>query len=152
MLVYFVAPCSTGSGVNAMCRAGDDTIPTLKRLELTVVGGVTALKIVPLIEGIEYLKVEYGIDNLPNTPNPATGLVGDATVNAYSPTPADWTTVIAARVYVLARNTEGTFGFVDDKTYNLGSTFVPAFNDNFKRHVYQAEVRLMNVAGRREIP
>jgi type IV pilus assembly protein PilW len=121
-------------------------------LELAVVGGNTAFRIVPLVEGIEYLKLEYGVDDAPGTANTTTGLIGDATVNSYTALPADWTTVIASRVYILARNTEGSLGFVDDKTYNLGTVSVPAFNDNVKRHVYQAEVRLTNVAGRREIP
>lgn len=152
--VYFVAPCSFGTGANGICQAGDDAIPTLKRLELVrdPVDGVRKMKLVPLVEGIEYLKLEYGIDNLPNAADPATGLMGDATVDAITATPADWTTVIAAKVYVLARNTEPTTGFIDDKTYTLGTVAVPAFNNNFKRHVYTTEVHLMNPAGRREIP
>jgi type IV pilus assembly protein PilW len=60
--------------------------------------------------------------------------------------------VIAAKVYVLARNTDKTRGYTDDKTYLLGTTPVPARNDEYKRHVYAAAVRLANPAGRREIP
>lgn len=150
--VYFVAPCSSGSGANGVCQAGDDSIPTLKRLELGSVGGATTMSLVPLVEGIEYLKVEYGIDSTPSTADPATGLVGDATVDSYTATPADWTQVIAAKIYILARNTEQTSGFTDDKTYTLGTAAVPAANDRFRRHVYTAAVRLTNIAGRREIP
>lgn len=150
--VYFVAPCSFGTGANGVCQAGDDGIPTLKRLELVAESGTTMMKLVPLVEGIEYLKLEYGIDNLPNAADLTTGLMGDATIDAYTATPADWTTVIAAKVYVLARNTEPTTGFTDDKTYTLGTVAVPAFNDKFKRHVYTMVAHLMNPAGRREIP
>lgn len=157
--VYFVAPCSVGTGANGVCRAGDDNIPTLKRLELGSVGGATTMTIVPLVEGIEYLKIEYGVDNVPGTADPMTGLPGDATVDSFTPTPADWSQVIAAKVYVLARNTQGTSGHVDDKSYLLGpapgvagATLVSPPNDNFRRHVYAAAVRLMNPAGRREIP
>jgi type IV pilus assembly protein PilW len=59
--IYFVAPCSAGSGAGGVCQNGDDAIPTLKRIELGAVGGATAYRIVPLVEGIEYLRVEYGI-------------------------------------------------------------------------------------------
>jgi type IV pilus assembly protein PilW len=151
--IYFVAPCSVGTGAGGACTgaAGEDRIPTLKRLELDRVGSFV---IVPLVEGVDYLKVEYGIDNLPPGRDRATLLPGDGAVDSFTPTPAaaDWTNVIAARIYVLARNTEPTQGFVDDKTYTLGSISVPARNDNFRRHVYAATVQLTNPAGRRESP
>ena len=150
--VYFVAPCSVGSGANGVCQGGDDAIPTLKRLELVATGGVAAMRLTPLVEGIEYLKLEYGIDDTPSTINTDTGLAGNATVDSYAATPAAWTDVIAAKVYVLARNTLPTSGFNDDKTYALGTANVPAANDAFRRHVYTAAVRLMNTSGRREAP
>ena len=154
--VYFVAPCSAGGGAGGVCQAGDDTIPTLKRLEL---GVGPAMTIVPLVEGIEHLKIEYGVDNSPATVNPSTGLAGDASVDSYATTPADWAQVIAAKVYILARNTLPTTGYVDDKTYLVGTApgvagtnLVAAPIDNFRRHVFSAAVRLINAAGRREIP
>jgi len=162
--VYFVAPCSIGTdtvgGVAGVCRAGDDSIPTLKRLELTASGSFT---IVPLVEGIEYFKIEYGVDTLPTTVNLATGSIGDATVDSYTEAPADWTTVIAAKLYLLARNTEPTTGFADSKTYKLGSAaaadnitvpmpIATSANARYKRHVFAMAVHLMNPAGRREIP
>ncbi len=150
--VYFVAPCSFGSGANGVCAGGDDTIPTLKRLELTSQGGATVMRLVPLVEGIEYFKVEYGVDNQPPAVNLTTGLTGDANVDAYTLTPANWSEVIAAKVYILARNTERTLHHTDDKSYTLGTTAVPAANDNFRRHVYASAVRAVNIAGRREIP
>jgi type IV pilus assembly protein PilW len=146
--VYFVAPCSVGSGADGVCQAGDDTIPTLKRLELAA----GTMRLVPLVEGIEYLKLEYGIDNVPTAIHPVTGVRGDGTVDSFIATPADWSEVIAAKVYVLARNTEPTAGHEDDKTYFLGTATVPPTNDRFRRHVYTAAVRLMNTSGRREIP
>ena len=158
--VYFVAPCSIGSAASGACTgaASEDTIPTLKRLELDTAGN---MKIVPLVEGIEYFKIEYGVDSAPSAVNVATGYTGDGTVDSYTEAPADWTTVIAAKVYLLARNTEPTTGFADSKTYALGSA---SASDNitvpvqtgasarFKRHVYTASVQLVNPAGRREIP
>ncbi len=52
---------------------GGSPIPTLKRLELTTSG----FSIVPIAEGVEYMKIEYGVDNSPSTTNASTGLIGD---------------------------------------------------------------------------
>jgi len=162
--VYFVAPCSVGSGsvtvntvaISGICTNSDDAVPTLKRLELISLSGNTTMRVVPLVEGIEYLKIEYGVDNSPTDVSVDTGLTGDSTVDgAYVATPGsldDWTRVIAAKVYVLARNTEQSASFLDTKTYDLGLADVPAANDKYRRHVYTAAVRLMNVSGRRERP
>jgi type IV pilus assembly protein PilW len=178
--VYFIAPCSVGSGsatVNGVAITGictgtapEDTIPTLKRLEMVASQGAvnnlfpagsTTMRLVPLVEGVEYLKIEYGVDSSPGgTPDTNTGLTGDATVDgAYVGTAAsldDWTKVIAAKIYVLARNTEPTADFTDNKTYTLGSVATPPevgpVGDRFRRHVYTAAVRLMNPSGRRERP
>ncbi len=162
--IYFVAPCSVPSDGSTVCTGATDDggrpIPTLKRLELTASGTFT---IVPLVEGIEHFKVEYGIDDAPGTVTLATGLAGDANVDRFeiAPSGAEWESVIAAKIYLLARNTERTVGFTDDKTYRLGSAAatdnvtVPAAtgpNARFKRHVYSAAVQVVNAAGRREIP
>jgi type IV pilus assembly protein PilW len=162
--IYFVAPCSVPSDGSTVCTGATDDggrpIPTLKRLELTASGTFT---IVPLVEGIEHFKVEYGIDDAPGTVTLATGLAGDANVDRFeiAPSGAEWESVIAAKIYLLARNTEPTVGFTDDKTYRLGSAAatdnvtVPAAtgaNARFKRHVYAAAVQVVNAAGRREIP
>ena len=94
--VYFVAPCSVGSGANGVCASGDDSIPTLKRLELVAEGGARLLKIVPLVEGIEYLKAEYGVDNFPAGAS-ITGLSGDGMADTYTASPA--TAATGASIY-----------------------------------------------------
>jgi type IV pilus assembly protein PilW len=163
--VYFVAPCSVGSGASGVCAAGDDDIPTLKRLELTAVdtdddgeGDTTAMDLVPLVEGIEYMKFEYGLDTSPSTVNSITGLTGDSVPDTYvtSPSAAQWPYVTTVRVYLLVRSTETTAGYTDAKSYTLGTvgggTAIAAANDAYTRHVFSAEVRPANLAGRREIP
>lgn len=108
-----------------------DGIPTLKRAELGV-GGFT---IVPLVEGIDIMQIEFGLD-------PATAK------------PEDWQAVTNVKLYLLARNFERSAGFTDDKTYTLGlkpdgtANTVGPFNDAFKRHVFQSSVTLMSPAGR----
>jgi len=153
---YFVAPCSFGTGNNGVCTAADDTTPTLKRLELTSNGTSTIMRIVPLVEGVEYMKITYGIDTIPATINPATGFAGDGVPDVYTATPAltEWPLVVAARIYLLMRATEPSPGFVDTKQYAFPPTAITLgpFNDGFKRQVYSTEVRPMNLAGRREVP
>lgn len=157
--VYFVAPCSVASGTSGTCAAGDDTIPTLKRLELKVdpATGNLAMVIAPLVEGIDYLKAEWGIDDQPTTINVSTGLAGDGIVDSYvaAPSIAQLSNAVAAKIFVLARNTEATNGYVDSKTYTLGTvggTTTTATGDAFKRHAFASEVRFMNQGGRKEVP
>jgi type IV pilus assembly protein PilW len=163
--IYFVAPCSVGSGTGGVCQSGDDAIPTLKRLELGAGSSGAALSLKPLVEGIDYLKLEYGIDNVPSTVNTATGATGDGNVDSFvtAPTLAEWGAVVGAKVFILARNTEATFGYQDIKTYKLGSgtasgaatttsVTTAAANDAFKRHLFTSVVQLVNPRGRKEIP
>jgi type IV pilus assembly protein PilW len=160
--IYFVAPCSrpNGGGVNCTGAADDggSPIPTLKRLELASVGGAATMNLVPLVEGIENMQIEYGIDSNPAAVNPTTGIVGDGMPDTYVDAPAnpvEWFNVVTARVYLLARNTQGSAGHAESKTYTLGvlpGAVAVTPNDNVKRHLYAAEVRLTNPSSRREIP
>jgi type IV pilus assembly protein PilW len=136
-------------------NAGDG-IPTLKRAELGLGGGNT-FSIVPLVEGIENLQIEYGLDtSVPTTGSPA---VYNANPDTYVPCAASptgcWRNTVAAKINVLARNTSTTQGYVDNKVYTLGlladgvtaNTMGP-FNDAYKRHAYESVVTLNNPAGR----
>lgn len=127
--IYYIST-DNGSGTS---------VPTLKQMELDGSGWVTT----PLVEGIEELKIEYGVDT--NT---------DGAPDSYVATPAslaDWTNVVAVQVHLLARNLETSPGYTDNKTYTLGSTaFAPG--DNYRRHVYSSLVRLNNPSGRQDRP
>jgi len=175
--IYFIAPCSTGSGAlipagvgpERACQAGDAFLPTLKRLELRVPdgGGALAMQLVSLAEGIENFQVEYGIDDSPAVVNPDTNQIGDGVANCYKTNPAgggidglgctagaavgSWVNVVAVKINLLARNTEATRGYTDAKQYNLGlGNNAVAPGGEFKRHAYTSLVRLVNISGRRE--
>jgi type IV pilus assembly protein PilW len=96
-----------------------------------------------IAEGIENMQIEYGIDNnddgTPDTFSSAT-LAAD-----------DWKKTVAAKVFLLARNTEPTAGYTDAKQYSLDSagTLMPAFNDHYKRHAYTSTIMATNIAGRK---
>lgn len=160
VMIYYIAPCSVPAGGGTTCTGASDDlgkpVPTLKRRYLTVSGGTAAMVAEAVVEGIENLQVEVGIDDTPATANVMTGFSGDGNVDRYSAcTPcsvADLTNVISARVYLLARNTEGTPGYINNKTYSMGAlaAAVTPAGDFFKRHVYSTDLRIVNVAGRRE--
>jgi len=165
--IYFVAPCNNPS-TGTLCDLAADggkPIPTLKRLELTATGGAPDFKVVNIAEGVEYLKLGYGIDDTPTTVNSDTGLIGDGSPDRYSlaPSLADTSNIVTARVDMLVRNPEPSASFTDTKTYALGVdptvntnpavTIPPSSLDStYRRHVYSAEIRLVNLSSRKEIP
>lgn len=154
--LYFIAPCSKGSHATyeGVCTASDDTIPTLKMLALSSLGGTTTMAIQSLAEGVEKMKFTYGIDNSPSSVNERTGQVGDGVPDLYTATPSldQWRSVVSVKVDLLVRAPQSSVGHVDGKSYRLAGITVAAANDAFKRHVFGSEVRLLNIAGPREVP
>lgn len=151
--IYFLSPCDQPAGGGADCTGQQDDnghpVPTLKRLELTYTGGSVQWKMVPLVEGIENMQFDYGMDTS-----------GDGYPNSYitnPATPTDWSNVMAVRINILARNIDCTAGYRDTKTYNLGASSVSpsaasavnCANGDYKRHVFTQLVRAINPSGRR---
>ena len=145
--IYFV---STDNGAG-------QAIPTLKRLEFNGTAFVES----PLVEGIEYLNIEYGMDNdgdgTPDayTANPTTYTYsGCAACNAWN----NWANVVTARVSLLARNVDASPNYTDTKSYSLGldaagaAVTIAATGDPFRRHAYSGLVRVVNASQRREKP
>lgn len=158
-------------------QAGDG-VPTLKRAELGNAAAPTGFTVVSLAHGIQDLQVDYGIDNdgdgAPDTfisspdtydaPGGAAGPHASCAAHA-SECIANWRNVMSLRLNVLARNSSETRDHTDTKAYVLGlkdngtgrcardtnnDGTCEAFNDKYKRHVYQTSVRLINPAGRRD--
>lgn len=138
VLTYFISPSNNPTVVvpGSGCAVGD-CIPTLKQIDQY--GTVT-----PLVEGIEYMQLDYGVDD--------TGDGGtDRYVDCSTCSLADWSNVVAVRINIVARNQETTKGWSDSKTYALGlAGTVPAPGDAYKRHAYTQLIRLVNPSGRRE--
>jgi type IV pilus assembly protein PilW len=122
-----------------------DGIPVLMRVELD---SATA-NAVPLVEGIENLKVDFGID----TTSPGDGLpdVWKRCDAAAPCTAAEYSNVMAVKVYVLSRNIDETREYTDDKRYAMGlSGSTAAAMDHFKRHIYSTLVGMPNRSGPRD--
>ena len=118
-------------------QAGDG-IPTLKRAEL----GAGSFTVVPLVDGIENMQIQYGVD----TNN-------DGIPNSYTSSPAttaDWRNTMAVTVHLLARNTTSTQGYSDNHSYTLGDKTVAATSDGYKRHVYSTTIQTVNPSWRRQ--
>lgn len=160
--IYFISPCSVMGG--ATCTAASDNgnpVPTLKRLILSVAGGnPTMNNIEPLVEGIENLQIDFGIDGV----DPATGLPTppDGTPDEYRTVPTlarndvddvdDDEKMAALRVHILARNTRTTENYSDQKTYSMGlAADIVQPGDAYKRHVFSSLVRVTNVGIRGEV-
>ena len=156
---YFISPNNNVTG------GVGDGIPTLKQLDQF--GTVT-----PLVEGIEYLQVDYGVDGDSNSDGIMDDINLDGAINSddldgaadsYSATctgcltTADWakywSNVVSVRINIVARNQDKTTGSSDSKSYNLGlaGSFTPTGTDlTYKRHSFTQLIRLVNPSGRRE--
>lgn len=137
--IYYIASCSVCSGGSA------DTIPTLKRTELTVTSGSPAMTSTPttIAEGIENMQVDYGLVTA-STDTPASSV-----------SLAQWTDdVVTARVYLLVRSTDTSPGYTNSKKFVMGASYPTAspFDpgaDGYQRHLFQQVVRLVNPSGRK---
>ena len=98
----------------------------------------------PIIDGIENMQIQYGIDNTNQDGSPDKYLANPASVE-------NWSNVVSIRINLLARSNEQDLSYVDQKTYDLGgSQRIPAKNDHYHRRVFSQVVRLINVSQRRE--
>jgi hypothetical protein len=101
------------------------------------------------VEGIENFQVDYGRD---------TDGDGSPDGAAYTADPAtipNWMQVMTVQLYILARNTDVSTGYTDNKTYQLGTvgTITPTgAATQFRRHVYTSVVRVKNPSERLETP
>lgn len=133
--IYYISQCSTPTAGGA-CAATDDNgkwIPTL----MLVQNGAAPT---PLVEGIENMQFDYGVDTTSDG-SP------DIYPNPPALTTANWPNVMTVRVSLLARNIETTPNYADAKSYSLGSVTIAADGNNHKRHVYTELVRAINPIG-----
>ena len=128
--IYYLRGCSDCSGTG-------DGVPSLWRRELRN-GAFTST---PVAEGIENLQLRYGLDDdTDGTPDRYVALPNSA---------AQWKSVVAVEVNLLARSAETSAGFTDTKSYVLGDVTVTP-GGSYKRHAFNAVVRAMNLSSRKE--
>lgn len=115
---------TVGDGVPALCAvqvdgAAPDTLATRC-----------------LIEGVEALHIEYGID----TSDPTDGVPDEYTA---APTADQALAAVAVRLHLLVRDTDADGGYSNTDTYQLGGRTV-SVNDNYRRALFGTTVVLHN--------
>lgn len=125
----------------------DDDV--LVRAELQDPTGTQRYVTTPLVDGIERLHFEYGLDS--NGDGEADEYVSSVDAGDWE----GWANVVVVRIGLLARTLEATPGYSDTNSYSFpgedpDDAYTPPANDGFKRHLYTAVVRVNNVDGRRE--
>jgi len=149
--IYFISPCYD-MGASPTCSSTSDNgspIPTLKRLDLGVSGGIRVMVLTPIAVGMQNLQLEYGIDRSDDgAPNESAVGANDAYVEQPADT-TDWSNVVSVQVYTLVRS-EFKSEYEDKKVYTLGlSGNVGPFNDEYRRHMFTSNYRVINVSLRR---
>ena len=144
--IYYVSTCS-GTDCSA---SGADSIPTLKRIDITPSGASDA--------EADCRRHREPANRLRDRYDGSSGrwfagrlyehdrACGDVIHRRL----AEWQNVMAVRIHVLARNLDTTGSFTDTKTYALGPVSVTP-GGAFRRHAYNELVRLNNPAGRQGI-
>lgn len=117
-----------------------DGLPSLRRKALGVAGGAPVVLDEEIIQGIEDLQVQFGVDRNGDqnadfylNPDVALGNALDAG-NA----------VVAVRVWLLARAETPEVGFTDNRTYNIANRAAYAPADAFRRVLVVKTVMLRN--------
>ncbi|WP_286235263.1 PilW family protein [Thalassotalea sediminis] len=115
---------------------GGYNVPVLMQGRLT-----TTMSFAPIIDGIEYVRFMYGIDSDDN------GIV-DSYLSAANMAAGDWdktsnNTIIAVKIYVLARSILPDNDYTNNNTYTLGDLQITP-NDNFRRLLFTSTVTLFN--------
>jgi len=99
-------------------------VPSLFRVRLGINGQPVSEELLP---GIEHFQVQYG--------------VGGQYINANAV--ANWSQVVTARIWLLARSECAESGFADTRTYTFGDQiYTPA--DSFRRQLYSSVVMIRN--------
>ena len=122
---------------------GSNTVPVLMQGQLA-----NTFSFSPIIDGIDIIRFEYGVDT-DIDPTDA----GYGTVNAYIPadnmTNALWdkaaSRIIAVKIYVLARAIQQDKKYENTNVYQLGS-FTYTANDNYRRLLFSSTITLYNAS------
>lgn len=147
--LYYIATCS-------VCTGGSvDTIPTLKRVELTVASGIPSITTAVIAEGIENMQIDYGVDDDPVNAAAGSPYGVDVTAaNTRLDTPEKWRNVVSARVYLLVRSSDTAAGYTNSKKFAMGAQYPASAPldpgaDSYQRHLFSQVIRLVNPSSRR---
>lgn len=136
--LFFIRPCSV-QGPSGNCSDATNSIPTLVRLHLAG----NSLVQEPLVEGIESIKLEYGLDTTSNG-RP------DQFRTANNIAAAQWPAVASVRLNLVVRSLDRDPDLNDQTTYvllpgpNASNHAVPAGSEAFTRKIMSSVVQIRN--------
>ncbi len=115
-------------------REPGDGIPVLCRTRISPQGD-SAAPVECLVEGIEMLQLEYGLDT-----------DGDLAADSYvsSPGESQLRQAVLAKVYLLARSLKPLPGHEEQRVYQLGASTYRTPDDGYYRRLYSTAVLLRN--------
>ncbi|MBI3575497.1 MAG: PilW family protein [Gammaproteobacteria bacterium] len=126
---YYIANKTGANGIS---------VPTLYRKTLT--GPTVSMTAEELIEGIENIQVQFGVDS---------DATADGVPNYFtsSPSSSDLAKAYVARISILARTLtpDPDTSYQNTSTYDLGEGTVGPFNDRYQRVVFTSMVALRNL-------
>jgi len=121
--IYYIRnySLSEGDGIPTLCTASLEQSEMQQRC---------------LVEGIEDIQIEFGID----TNN-------DSIVDQYksAPSAADFNKTLSVRLYLLVRSINEVGNYTNKKHYRLGTKTISAFNDHYLRRVFSTTIKLRNI-------
>ena len=122
---------------------GSNTVPVLMQGQLS-----NTFAFAPIVDGIERIRFEYGIDAQINPTVAGYGIV-DAYIPAAQMNAALWdnaaTRIISVKIYVLARSILEDNKYENKNTYKLGSLDYTV-DDNYRRLLFSSTVTLFNAS------
>lgn len=114
---------SPGDGIPSLCRASlDNSAPPNMTSEC-------------LVEGVENLQLEFGIDDDDDA-------IADYFVSV--PTAAEARESVVVRIHVMVRSLNEIPNYTNDKTFNVGPVNIAAANDGFFRRIFSTTILLRN--------
>lgn len=119
-------------------------VPTLRRVVLTVNGGVSEIEDQEIAPGVENLQVQLGIDvdednTVDRYVNPGDEIY-DPSAGGYVP----GARVLTARVWLVVRGIDLELGIDDSRNYAPGNVNLGTFADNFRRLQVSKTILLRN--------
>ena len=102
-----------------------------------------------LVEGVENLRVLYGIDTQGDASAEAFVIADDVPLNVWDHAPKldcpnNTQKVVALRLHLLVRSIDDDPSFTNESSYVLGDKIIVARNDNFRRKVVSTTIALDN--------
>ena len=121
------------------------TVPTLMRRRLVVSsGGAASMASEPVIDGIENIRVMFGIDV--DLDGVVDSYIGAENVSRdyWNQGSSDTSYILSARIYVLARALEQDKKYENNNSYQLGDRTIVGGGDHYRRMLFTTTVSIIN--------